>query len=672
MNFFIGNPALIPLAALVSLPVLIHFFARARPRIYRFSSIDFLQKIVKETARLKRPRSWLLLILRTLLVAALILLFLKPILRSDAPLADALARKNVIILVDASASMSAIEGGGTRFATARAKAGEILSGLTGQDGANVIWMRSPTRPVFPVLGVNKSALQDALRDASTSSEVADVRGAFALAVQQLKDTEGAREIFVISDFQQSNWEDFRMTELPGIRMTFIPVAEEPVANQALTGIFTGSSRPLRGQPVEILCEVANFSAEPALRRIYLRAGSAAESREVRLPPFSTSSVGFLCSFDQAGEQVVSISLDEDAFPGDNERHAVVDVRSTLRVAITGHDPGTREVWDRALKAIEWVRIESADAYGSDLDAIFLGGWDGSGLEKLLTARDQGTTVICFPAPGCPPAALNSLFRTAGSGGGEAGRISRQVEEPPVRLRIADLDHPVFKIFNSGEFGDPAAGLFHSRLLIPPLPGSAHVLMAYEDGQPALARIPGNGHALGPVWLWNLALGPEDSDWGGRMELVPLVGEILLTGSGQGALKHHESEPGLPLRREISRDVLPEEVQVVGRNEKALPVRPVQKGAGGIFATEGVVSTGVYRWMLQDKSAGFSVVNFPTVESDLRHQSPSALSPNEENIITLKTSVNDLRDGIPLWPWMLGLVVLCAAAEGVVLTRSSPA
>ncbi|MEM6885624.1 MAG: BatA and WFA domain-containing protein, partial [Verrucomicrobiota bacterium] len=267
MNFFIGNPALLPLAALISLPILIHFYARARPRIYQFSSIEFLQKIVKESSRLKRPRSWLLLILRTLLVAALILLFLKPILRTDAPLADALARKNVMILVDASASMAAIEGGATRFATARAKAGEILSGLTGQDGANVIWLRSPAQPVFPVLGVNKSALQDALRDAATSNEVADIRGAFALALQQLKDTDGAKEIFVISDFQQSNWEDFRLEDHPGIRLTLIPVADTPVGNQAVTDIFVSSSRPLRGQPVEILCEVANYSSEPALRRV---------------------------------------------------------------------------------------------------------------------------------------------------------------------------------------------------------------------------------------------------------------------------------------------------------------------------------------------------------------------------------------------------------------------
>ncbi|MEM6884926.1 MAG: hypothetical protein AAF571_07825, partial [Verrucomicrobiota bacterium] len=396
--------------------------------------------------------------------------------------------------------------------------------------------------------------------------------------------------------------------------------------------------------------------------------SAAESREVRLAPFSSSSVGFLCTFDQSGEQVLSVSLDEDPFPGDNERYAVVDVRSSLRVSLTGQDQASQEVLERALRAIEWVQIEAAGSYSSELDAIFLVGWDGSSQEEILMARDEGAAVICLPAHGCPSAALAALLGSGNVSESNTGAISRQEEETPVRLRIADLDHPIFKIFNSGEFGDPAGGSFNSRLLIPELPESAQVLMTYEDGLPALARLAPNEQS---VWLWNLPLGAEDSDWAGRMELVPLVGEMLLSGSGSGALETHETEPGLPLRRKIARDVLPEEVGVVAQNETELTVRPAQKGMGGIFVTEEPASAGVYQWMLQEKLTGFSVVNFPTVESDLRHQLPSAISSNEENVISLKTNVNDLREGIPLWPWMLGLIVLCAAAEGAVLAKATP-
>ena len=127
MNVSLANPALLPLAALIAAPILIHLFARSRPKSMPFSSIRFIEEIVRKTSRIQQPRSWLILLLRTLFFAALVGVFLKPLLMAPNPLSGDLERKNVVIIIDSTASMAAVEGSRTRFAAACARARIAIS-----------------------------------------------------------------------------------------------------------------------------------------------------------------------------------------------------------------------------------------------------------------------------------------------------------------------------------------------------------------------------------------------------------------------------------------------------------------------------------------------------------------------------------------------------------------
>src|SRR5512137_1627223 len=122
MNFVLTNALLLPFAALLIVPLI----ARAKPPLYEFSSVEFLRRILRKSIRIKRPQSLLVLLLRTLLCAALIGLFLKPILFGNHRLGGVGAQKNVVVLIDATASMAAVEGTQTRFAAACARAAEVL------------------------------------------------------------------------------------------------------------------------------------------------------------------------------------------------------------------------------------------------------------------------------------------------------------------------------------------------------------------------------------------------------------------------------------------------------------------------------------------------------------------------------------------------------------------
>jgi len=63
------------------------------------------------------------------------------------------------------------------------------------------------------------------------------------------------------------------------------------------------------------------------------------------------------------------------------------------------------------------------------------------------------------------------------------------DKTPHSLRIAAENDVVFRVFSGGEHGNPAGGSIYARLELPAssVP-PASLLMTYEDGVPALARI----------------------------------------------------------------------------------------------------------------------------------------------------------------------------------------
>ncbi len=660
MNLVFTNAALLPLALLIALPLIIHLMARARPKAYLFSTVEFISRIVRETSRIRRPRSWLLLLLRTLLVAALVGVFLMPELQFPVPLAEAFAKKNVVVLVDATASMAAREGGSSRFAAARARAAEIISGLSSSDTANVVWVRNPAQAVYPTLGVNHSGLQDELKSGQVVQEAADIAGAFSLAISLLERAEGAKEIYLISDFQETNWSAFEPPSSEGIQLVMLPVATRDVGNQAIITLRVAPQRPLAGQQTEVFCELANYSDLPALRKVFLRTGSIAESKDVRLEPWSRQSVFFPQNLQEPGDEVITVTLSEDDFPADNSRHAIVGVRDSINVAVTGSNLDACTVWARALGSVSWIAVSRPAALNRALeenpDALFIGGWDGNGSQQLADAIANGLTVVVLPAPGCEVAELQALLALEETG----GVFEEQRLATPQKLRIADSEHPVLEVFAGGSHGDPSASSFDKRLVIDLETEALRTVLDYADGMPALQHAE---LAAGNLWLWNMALNPLASEFAARMEVVPLLGEMVFLGLGGDGSSGQFNESGWPLQLVIEQEVLQDDIRVLsGMGEIA--VRP---GADeSQFETVEGVGPGVYEWLLQSKSIRNMVVNFPESESDLRLSKTPGAALGDATALPAGQSVSKLREGTRLWPWLLAMAVAMVVVESIVV------
>src|SRR5258708_14652315 len=186
----------------VALPILIHFLTRARPRRVAFPPYKFLIAACAGRQAVHRMRTIMLLAVRCLAVLALVVLFARPFLKPAGAAVGADAARRVVIILDASLSMRAVQNDIPLFARAEAEAADVLRALESGSEAAVILIGVRPRPLLPALSRNLPGLHDELVKARPTYEAGDPAAALALA-QHMLGSSGTIEIF--SDFQASNW-----------------------------------------------------------------------------------------------------------------------------------------------------------------------------------------------------------------------------------------------------------------------------------------------------------------------------------------------------------------------------------------------------------------------------------------------------------------------------------
>ncbi len=670
MSIFSQVPLLAWLLPLVAVPVLCHLLSRSRPPVYRFSSVEFLQRVVKRTRRLRRPKDWLLLALRTLAMLALVLVFPGLMLLSkQAPLPG--SPKTTVFVIDRSGSMAAMEGAGTRFQAACAAAAEWLES-TAPELSNIIWLDHAPGSVFPEPGPNRAFLADLLTRAEVKPEPGAPGPAFDLAWRQLSAARGVRELVVISDFQDSAWRTFQTAVPPGVKVRAIPVATAAPANLAVTSLVTVPGAPVAGQEVTLIAKVANFSNDMRRTTFTIDAGGARQSRELELPPWGEAEAAIPLRPGAGGLLPVTAALEADAFPADDRAHTVVDVRQSLRLAIgaTPDDPAAAVLtsFAAALPWIESVTVEPGRAPPCDI--WFLPSWDGSDPEGLRDLAAAGVTVCVRPAAGASIAAAATLLGLPGS---QAPLPPLAPQQSPDGWQIGRLaEHPAFALFKDGAFGHPFGGTFRERVLLPSaFEERGTVLASWQDDTPALVMAPGvNGGA--PVLLFSPSLDPSKSDWPVRSVFVPAMAELLLHTRPDTVSGGFVALPGTSPVWHAGDAPRAGSPELVSPDGSPVALTSSSGAEGEVFRAASAAVPGIYRWEVSGQPVHFTAVNFPPAESDLRPaKSPPAFDGATATGRDSLARQAALDRGLPLWAWLAAGALLLLLVEGV-LAAGKPA
>ena len=622
---------------------------------------------MRQVTRVRKPRDRWLLIVRTLAMLALIGAFLQPWLLSRFASTNGIS-KTVVLVVDVSASMAWADGTQTRLAQATTAAEDVLATLPSNSRANVVWVRGFAAGELPEPGPNLDYLRDALRKATARPEAGDIAGALSLAFKQLNSADGDRELIVISDFQRSAWREVNLEAPAGIRLTRIAVGSDDAANLALAGLVLEPARPVAGQAAQIVCRVRNFSASPRRTTLFAEAGESRLSQAVEVAPWSETLAVLPVKFPREGIVNVKATLGEDAFPGDNTRFALADVRGALQVAIAGPDDDTTaRTWLRGARALDGVaarKITPDEIATARAEVLLVSSWKGEHREALTAFLKSGGALVLSPAEGLDAVVAGEWLGQPGA----AGIIGVEKRDSGWGLKLAAEEHPVFSLFASGAYGDPAKGTFRSRTSVPIFVEKSKPLLTYDDGKVALTILeyPGNADRPSAVVWWNLDL--ASSDWATRTAFVPFFGELIRhLASRTTAPALRVFEPGAPLRFDAAA-LDPSSVRLVDESDKPLTIAPENPRTPNRLATSAPATPGSYRWMSQDGTLDHAIVNFPDTESDLRRMTSGEQEQAAGTLVSTRerTRLSDLREGRPLWAWFLGAAAVLFLLEGVLL------
>ena len=670
MNVILGNAHWFGFLALAALPILLHLVARARPPVYEFASLKFIREVTRKTMRLKQPRDWLVLLLRTLALLALVAAFLQPRLLRRTPLAAAAADKTVVLLIDRSASMAYADAGASYMAKAADQAKAILEAAGGPTLANVVWIDRTPEAVFPEPGPNRSYLIDQIQRQQAVPEPGAVEAAWRLAVSQFeKRQDAAAELFVLSDFQASGWRDAALETPPRVTLQMIKVGGTAAENLALLDVKASPAQPLVDQSFEVRCRVANYSDTPRRGAVFLQVGQQRQSKTIDLAPWGETETAMLFRGpDTPALLPIEARVDEDAFPGDDQRYGIVAVREALKLALVSSPagaPGTYTVRQLG-QAFSWVSVSAFegidDALAARPDVMLLIDWEGGQAGTLRDRAETGLTVWCQAGAAVRPAACASLFEQSG-GSGNAVPESRN---PGWSVTLTDAEDPLFALFAQGEYGDPFAGMVRQRVRLPALPlaGSARLLARFDDGAAALIseRFAGGGR----LYLSALPLDQASASWSEQSAFVALWGELLRQSLEGREETHRETLTGLPWSWTPPAEIDPVSVRLLDSRNNALPTSAETTQSGLTLTSEAMALPGHYRWTLSGAVVDRALANFPREESDLRTLERDALSGKATGAGARGAAAALRRGGQPLWPWCLALAAMALLLEAIVL------
>ncbi|MBI5168005.1 MAG: BatA domain-containing protein [Candidatus Eisenbacteria bacterium] len=677
MNFL--NPLVLFGLGAAAIPILIHLFTKRRPREVQFSSLEFLSEVHQSEIRRLKLKQWLLLLLRTLAIAALALAMARPAVKGGN---GGGAASSLVALVDVSGSMSAPGPDGRPLAAAARRAVEDLLATLGPGDELLLvpYDRAP-RPVSDVPLGDAGRLRAAAAALVPTAHVTDHRAALELAARALSEARALnRELFWISDFQRSGFSrgggapDVRISEGPwrDVRTYLVPLAPRSRANAALTDARLTPSA--NGAALDVRARA--FGVTPA--DFAVEARSASEVVGAPQAPGERLGSGFI-SLGASGESGALLPLtrtpdaggeallSEDALALDNRRVFASGRAGALHVLLREDgDPSALRFALEAGGELSGLDVRTVDpaalaAQADGADAIVIGDVERLGpaeLQAVLDAWRGGGALLLVPGERADAAWWNeTLLKEVQAG--TMGALENAPGGSAWRLQLEAAGHPALEGFPARPGEALSAARFLRARALRPAAG-ARVIARFDGAHAALVEAT---RAL----VLATPLDPASSDFATSGAFLPLVHQcarVLARGTAAASLA-----PGDVWRASAGTG----EWRVVGEDGREVPVTLTGAAGGSRLTTAPLEAPGLYRVWQGRQLRGSFAVNPDPAESDLaaadERELMAAFPAGRATVLrageSLANRVREARYGRELWPLFVAIALLLLAAESLI-------
>ncbi len=507
------NSALLAALTLGLIPILIHLLNRQRFKQVDFPTLRFLQEMQRQKMRRVKVRQWLLLLLRTLAVLALVMAMARPVLRSEASLiGGGDARASVVLVLDRTASMSTESPSGTRFRELQVRAQELVQALGTNDEIQIVWADAKPE-VFPDSPTqHRTLIREAIESASVTEAGGSITDAIGIARSLLGQSQNLlKEVYIISDFSGSAWpESPPITPIlpDDVRLYLVSTDASSVSNVGIVSAEITSRLIAPGRPVELSFSVKNSGSDDRNDRIvgvYLDGKRVAQTRlSVRAGETRIEQIRFVP--ESVGDLTGYVRLeDTDEFSGDDVRRYVLRVPARLNVAVAGSDGHARRLTALALDPsgrgesfVHSLELSPAQLEAEDwsaFDAIFVidaPAFSSAFSERARSYLQTGHGLFIAAGPNFDLRAHALWMQEIGL------PLPLDVEElsdTGIRWSKVDLDHPLFE----GIFQEKPADVspeFMRRVAVARGAANASTVIESSGGAPLLVEATqGRGRAF---------------------------------------------------------------------------------------------------------------------------------------------------------------------------------
>jgi hypothetical protein len=652
-----------------ALPILIHLWSRRKYREESWAAMTFLLAALRKNARRIQLEQWILLAVRTLLVALFALALADPQLSVISPwVGGAGGQSHVVLVIDGSFSMDyrsdaggGLRGDKSRFDAARILAKEIVQSGQQGDGYTLVVMGAPPRvvigqPAFDPRDVVEELdnLELAHTGASLPATLAEVEAIVRLANERHPRLT-RRRVYFLTDLQQTTWGEVdsessrqRLSRLADLAtLELIDLGQPGEQNMAVTNLqidsASGGLIAARSE-VTIRAELRSFAAEdrPGQAVEVFVDGQRIADERVDLPAGSTATVSARHRFDASGDHAIEVRLAEDALPLDNHRWLSVPVREALRILCVGGRPEETRHLALALQPRReaGANFEISEASESRLvegdlsafDCVFLCNvgrisQDEAGVLARYVHRGGG--LVIFLGDQVQADSYNELLFERAESRILPARLDAAAATGNYRFAPRDYRHPIVAPFRDHETSGLLTTPVWKFIRLAPSP-QAKVALAFESGEAAVVEEQfGRGRtiiaatAASPASIDRASQPPTPwtalSSW---PSFPPLVHEMLQF-AAQGQSEGRNLLVGDELTGELTAGGLDKPVALAGPDGLSEKLPVIAEGASARWTFGGTAKSGLYEAQAGDSVQRFAV-NVNPRESDLTRFDPEQL------------------------------------------------
>lgn len=417
------NPLLAGGFGLVALPILIHLLSRRRFRRLEWAATRFLLEAERENRRRVRLEQWLLLALRCLAMALLAAVLARPFVRPGviASLLGSHGQALRIVILDDSASLGYRIGGGNEYDAVQAAAVRLVQWLSQEAAGDpiVVWLvTQPNEPLISEVRLDGGRMREitaSIDQTAVSNLRANPSALFSSLAQRLsamKDLSAA-EIYVISDFQRTDWigtgeggrpcfeplarltsqveADTASAYAPRIRVVLISSSDTGPDNAALIDVALDRPQIVAGLPTLLHVTVADYSTGGSLvvpgreRQLQVEVDGAAQP-PIALDDLASGepkTITMEVTIADPGIREITVRLSPgDAFPADDIRRLTVRAKDTVSVLIVNGQPAIEPYADEVYLLRNALAPPGTFSSGLRVDVIDVSELDGTELARF--------------------------------------------------------------------------------------------------------------------------------------------------------------------------------------------------------------------------------------------------------------------------------------------------